>query len=204
MTQRASCYNWHMLAQLLSSKPKSKLINLLLSSPGRSFSATELRITTGVSSQLLKNTIRELTKMDFLLFSEKNKVKYYQVNRHFALYPELLNMIKKNKNYVEDLLARSAVKVGDCKFIALTGVFAAHPRIETDILFVGRLSPKKLEQFLRLAEKFAEQEVNYTVLTSSEFEYRQIMNDRFLKNILENSPVIVLNRSKTKNLARTR
>jgi hypothetical protein len=191
-----------MLAQLLSSKPKSKLINLLLGNPGRSFSATELRITAYVSSAFLKKTLRELQKMDFLLVTEKKKHKYYQVNRHFALYPELINMLRKNKTQVEDVLAKASTKVGECKYIALTGVFVGKPRIETDLLFVGRISPRKLEQFLRLAEKFAEQEVSYTVFTTNEFDYRIIMNDRFLKNIIENSPVVVLDKVKNKKFAR--
>jgi DNA-binding HxlR family transcriptional regulator len=191
-----------MLAQLLSSKPKSKLINLFLAHPQRSFSATELRISTGISSGFLKKTLRELSKMEFVTVMEKKKHKYYQVNRHFALYPELINMLRKNKTYPVDELARAAVRVGECKLIAFTGVFAGKPRIETDILFVGRISPRKLDQFLRLAEKFAEQEVNYSVFTSSEFEYRQIMNDRFVKNILENDPAMILNKTKTRSMAR--
>jgi hypothetical protein len=185
-----------MLAQLLSSKPKSKLVNLFLTNPQRSFSATELRISTGISSAFLKKTLRELSRMEFLFIGEKNKVKYYQVNKHFALYPELLNMLNKSKVRVADLLAKAATKVGECKLIVLTGVFAGKPRIETDVLFVGRVSARKLEHFIQIAEKFAEQEINYSVFTPSEYEYRQIMSDRFIKNIMENSPVIILDKIK--------
>lgn len=187
-----------MLSQLLSSKPKSKLINLFLAHPGRSFSPTELRVSCGVSNQFLKTSLRELVKLDFLLVSEKKKSRYYQVNRHFALYPDLLNMIRKNKTYPKDLLAQQALKTGECKLIAFSGVFAGKPRMEADVLFVGRVSPRKLSQFLQLAEKFAEQEVTYTVLTASEYEYRLVMNDRFIKNILENNPVIVLDKTKAR------
>jgi hypothetical protein len=190
-----------MLAQLLASKPKSKLINLFLAHPERSFSATELRFSTRISLVFLKKILRELTKMEFIMVGEKNGHKYYQVNRHFALYPELLNMLRKNKTIPEDQLARAAMKAGECKLIALTGVFAGKFRIETDILFVGRISPRKLEQFLKLAEKFAEQEVNYSVFTLNEFEYRLSMNDRFIKNILENGADVVLDKGKSRSFA---
>ena len=191
-----------MLAQLLSSKPKSKVINLFLAHPERSFSATELRASTGVSTPVLKKTIRELSKMEFLAVSEKKKSRYYQVNRHFSLYPELVNMLRKNKSYPEDSLARAALKVGECKLIVLTGVFAGKPRVETDVLFVGRVSARKLDQFLRLAERYAEQEVSYSVFTSQEFDYRMSMNDRFVKNILENSPDVILDKTKSKIFAK--
>lgn len=191
-----------MLAQLLSSKPKSKLVNLFLANPARSFSFTELRVSTGCSSVLLKKTIRELDKIGFLIVHEKHRVRYYQTNKHFALYPELVTLLRKVKQVPQDLLARNAARVGDLKFVAITGVFAGRPRIDTDILLVGKVSPAKLKKFLKLAERFAEAEVNYTVLSPSEFEYRKIMNDRFVKNILENDPVVVLDKIKRRNIAK--
>jgi hypothetical protein len=190
-----------MLSQLLSSKPKTKLINLFLAHAGRSFSSTELRVNTHCPNKILKKTLRELDKIDFLTITAKNKIKYYQMNRHFALYPELVNLLRKVKNVPQDDLVRQAGKVGSCKLIALTGVFAGRPRVETDILFVGKLNPRKLKKLIDLAEKYAEQEINYTIFTPQEFEYRKIMNDRFIKNILDNNPVLVID--KTKNKSRT-
>lgn len=185
-----------MLAQLLSSKPKTNLVNLFLAHPERSFSFTELRLSSGCTSQLLKETLKELGKMDFLAQQQKNRVKYFQMNRHFALYPELVNLLRKVKKVPVDLLAKQAARVGDCKLVALTGVFVGKPRIETDLLFVGKVRQKKLQTFLKFAEKLAEQEVSYTVLSVQEFEYRKVMNDRFVKNIMENSPVLVVDRTK--------
>ena len=187
-----------MLAQLLSSKPKTQIINLLLAHPSRSFSLTELRASTNCSTALLKQTIKELAKMDFLSFVQKNRVRYYQVNRHFPLYPELINLLRKAKSMPPDLLSEMAARLGDCKLVLLTGVFTGRPRIETDLLFVGKPKGAKLNRLLRLAEKFAEQEINYTIFSTSEFEYRQIMNDRFLKNIMENSPLIVIDKTRGK------
>lgn len=191
-----------MLAQLLSSKPKTNLINLFLAHPGRSFSYTELRLAAGCAPVLLKPTLRELTKMEFLCVTEKKHVKYYQMNRHFALYPELVNLLRKVRKLPADLLAKEAGKLGNCKLIALTGVFAGKPRIETDVLFVGRISPAKFAKFLKVAEKFAEQEINYTVFSPQEYEYRRIMNDRFVKNIMDNAPVVVIDKTKHRTLAK--
>lgn len=191
-----------MLAQLLSSKPKADLINLFLAHPERSFSFTELKVSSACPNQLLKDTLKELDKMDFLSRMEKNRIKYYQVNRHFPLYPELVNLLRKAKHIPKDLLAHQAARFSDCKLVVLTGVFAGKPRIETDVLFVGKVSPKKLEKFLKLAEKFACQQVSFTIFTPQEFEYRRIMNDRFVKNILENNPVIVLDKTKSRSLSK--
>lgn len=107
-------------------------------------------------------------------------------------------MLRRVKKIPQDVLAKQAAKIGDCKLVALTGVFCGRPRIETDLLFVGKVSSAKLSKFLRVAEKFAGQEVNYTIFSAKEFEYRQIMSDRFVKNIMENSPVLVVDKIKHK------
>lgn len=187
-----------MLSQLLSSKPKTNLINLFLAHPGRSFSFTELRINAGANTKILKQTIKELDKIDFLNTSLKNRIKYYQMNKHFPLYPELVSLLRKVKSIPSDDLVKQAARLGPAKLIALTGVFVGKPRIESDLLIVGSVSKKKLNNFLVLAEKYAEQEINYTIFTNQEFEYRKIMSDRFLKNILENNPIFVINKTKQK------
>lgn len=189
-----------MLTQLLSSKNKSEIIYLFLSNPGRSFTLTEIKETTKSTPKNLMEGVKELLKMGFLLTTERNKVKFYQVNRHFALYPELVSMLSKNKKLPKDLLAKELAKLPECKVAILTGIFTGKPRIETDILLVGKVTEGRLKKALKLAEKFAEQEVNFTLMPLAEFDYRRIMSDRFLKNILENGPVIVTDKTKNKSV----
>ncbi len=140
--------------------------------------------------------------MDFLIISEKNRVKYYQVNRHFPLYPELVNILRKSKQAPEDLLVKQISRVTDCRLIVLTGLFVGKPRTETDVLFVGKPKGARLNKFLRLAEKFAAQQISYTIFSPNEYDYRKIMNDRFLKNIMENSPLIVLDKTKQRKITK--
>ncbi len=187
-----------MLAQLLSSKPKSRIVNLFLAHPGRSFSFTELRASTEAGPTMLQQTLKELLGAGFLIVHAKEKNKYFQVDKHFALFPELVSLLRKVKKLPPDLLIKEALKMGDTKFLALTGIFAGRPRTETDLLIVGKIKPSQLTKFLVTATKFAEREVTYTVFTSTEFDYRKIMNDRFVKNILENGPVIVVDKAKKK------
>jgi hypothetical protein len=142
--------------------------------------------------------LKELDKIEFLNITAKNRVKYYQVNKHFSLYPELVTLLRRVKQIPSDDLAKQATKLGALKFLALTGVFVGKPRVETDFLIVGKVSAKRLTNFLKLAEKYAEQEINYTIFSPQEFDYRKIMNDRFLKNILENNPLILVDRVKAR------
>lgn len=189
-----------MLSQLLSSKHKSGVVNLFLAHPGRSFALAEIKAATKCPPKILGETVKELSKMGFLLVGERDRVKYYQVDKHFALFPELLGLLRKTKKLPPDLLVKELSKFKECKVILLTGIFVGRPRIETDILLVGKVSERKLATSLKLIEKLAEHEVNYTIMPIAEFEYRKIMSDRFIKNILENGPVVVSDRTKNKSI----
>jgi hypothetical protein len=191
-----------MLSQLLSSKHKSGVVHIFLTHPNRSFTLSEVKASTKCPPKLLNETIKDLSKMGFLLVHERNRVKFFQVDKHFALYPELISLLGKVNKLPQDVLAKELAKLRDCKLILLTGIFVGRPRIETDILFVGKVSEKRLASVLKIAHKFAEQEVNYTLMPLSEFEYRKIMSDRFTKNILENHPVIVLDKTKNKSVTK--
>jgi hypothetical protein len=189
-----------MLSQLLSSKHKSDVVNLFLAHPGRSFATAEIKAATKCPPKALAETIKELAKMGFLQVGERDRVKFYQVDKHFALFPELLGLLRKVKKVPPDLLVKELSKLSDCKVVLLTGVFVGKPRLETDILLVGKVSEKRLANALKVVEKLAEREVNYTVMPLAEFDYRKILNDRFIKNILENGPVVVTDRTKNKSI----
>jgi hypothetical protein len=191
-----------MFTELLSSKPKTALINLFLTYPQRAFTYTELRLSSNASPLVLKPTLKDLVKMQFLNVLEKTGVKYYQVNKGFNLYPELVGLLRKTKTAPADMLARAVGTLGECKLAAITGVFVGKPRVETDLLLVGKVSPAKLKKVLALAEKLAEQEVSYTIFTQQEFDYRKIMNDRFVKNVMENNPVLVIDKVKNRILTK--
>ena len=192
----------NMLAQLLSSKPKTKLVNLFLGHPARSFSATELRSSTGCGRKLLAKTLKELEKMGFLLIHKSQKVRYFQINKYFALYPELVSLLRKIKKIPKDLLAEKIKRVGELKFAALTGVFSGKPRLATDLLLVGKASPTRLKKLVALAQRFAEKDIRFTVMDAAEFEYRQAMNDRFIKDILENIPVVIIDKTRNRSIAK--
>ena len=193
-----------MLNQFLNSKPKTNLINLFLAHPGRSFAFTELKLATKASPKLLSESLKELVKMDFLVTTEKERTKFFQTNKHFVLYPELISVLRKMKKVPPDLLARAGNKIKTAKLIALTGVFVGKPRIETDLLIVGKINPKTLEKFLSFAAKLAEGPVNYTIMTQAEYEYRKTMSDRFVKNILDNDPLFAINRIRKSQRANAR
>jgi len=191
-----------MLSLLLTSKNKSAVVNLFLAHPLRSFSMPEIKAASGCPPKVLAETIKELVKMGFLVSTASGKVRFYQVDKRFALFPELVGMLRKAKRVPPDLLAKELSKLKECKLILITGTFTGRPRIESDILLVGKVGEAKMARMLKAVEKLTGHQVNYTLMPVAEFDYRKIMSDRFIKNVLENWPVIVLDKTKNKSITK--
>ena len=65
----------------------------------------------------------------------------------------------------------------------------------TDILVVGEKIPvEKLKNIIKILEKNFDQEINYTILSSLEFQARSQMTDRFIYNILNGPKIIVVDK----------
>ena len=83
-------------------------------------------------------------------------------------------------------------KVGDIKLLVLSGFFVANPNSPIDLLVVGALSKKKLTKVIEELESQLIKDVNYAIMTESEFNYRREIADVFLYNILDGDKIVVV------------
>ena len=63
---------------------------------------------------------------------------------------------------------------------------------EVDLLVVGNIILPQLAVIVREEEARREQEINYTVMTQDEFEFRRRRRDPFLTGILAGSRVMIM------------
>ena len=85
------------------------------------------------------------------------------------------------------------------KLVVLSGVFLKPDRelSRTDLLIVGDyVSEKRFQGFLKQLEAEVGCEIQYSLLSSEEFEYRHKMMDRFLRDILERPHEMLINKLK--------
>ncbi len=191
-----------MLSEIIDSKQESAILGFLLVAPERAFSLHELSRRLAIPHTKLALALGKLGKFGHLKIFSKKAKKYYLVNTKFKLYPELQNSLVKNQAKFEDELFVAIKKVGDIKAAFLSGIFSGHPELPVDILFVGKASPARLQQFLANCEKMMEQEINYAIMSEEEFEIRKHTFDRFIKDIFDYRHVVVLDTVSTKQRKR--
>jgi predicted transcriptional regulator len=189
----------HMLEQLFGSNTRSRLLNLFLRNPDKSFFVREL--TRRIKSQInsVRRELNNLESMGLLTsYAEdggesgrKRLKKFYKVDTDFVLYQELRALILKSQLLLQRDLKRKISDAGTVSYLALTGSFLGRQDMPVDMFIVGRINSDKLSRLIKRFEKSLGTEINYSVMTVKEFNYRRQITDKFLFSILE-SPKIVL------------
>ena len=92
-------------------------------------------------------------------------------------------------------IKKNRKKLGTLKYVMFTGKFAKHEKRandEVDVLVVGDVVLPELAAIVREEEQLRATEINYTVMTEDEFEFRKTRRDPFLLGILELPRVMVV------------
>ena len=189
-----------MLEQLFGSRTRVKLLRLFLNNPERAFFVRELTRKIGEQINSVRREIQNLKNIGLIIDAEqkgeKKQKKFYQANVDFPLYPELKSLIVKTRMILEKDIVSSISGLGSIQYMALAGLFCDDANSQTDILIVGRVNRDKLNKLIKKMSTNFEREINYTVMTKSEFLYRKDITDRFLYNILDSNKIVVINKFK--------
>lgn len=151
--------------------------------------------------RLLKEEInavrRELQRMERLGMVKKenrgNRI-YYWFNKDYPLYQDLISLVSKTVGLGGEIVKRKG-KLGNVKFALLSGKMARGLKTredEVDLLVVGEIDMQKLSSIVKETEKETGREVNYSVMTREEFNFRKKRRDPFLLGILSSSKVMLI------------
>lgn len=201
-----------MLEQLFGSKTRLKLLQLFINHPGKYYFVRELTRALDTQINAIRRELQNLESLGLVASfgdlpeilvaprvgqgKEKKKAssaqkKYFKLNEEFILYPELQALITKEQLLVEDNLFKAIKKLGDIQYLVLTGLFVGlRDIIGTDLLVVGNVNKLRLDKLVKELEVKMNNEINYTVLTPTEFLYRKNINDYFIISILSNRKIV--------------
>jgi len=191
-----------MLENIFGSRTRLKLLKLFLTHPSEYFFVRELTRRTEEKINSIRRELANLEDVGLIKYEDKVKLdkekdvnekrKYYTANTDFVLYEEFKNLILKSRLLLEKALTKEVNNLGKVKFLALSGIFVDDKNAKTDLLAVGSIDRKKLDALVKKLEKNFEQEIRYTIMPTSEFNYRNQVTDKFLFEILESKHIIVI------------
>ena len=182
-----------MLEQLFSSKVRVKLLALFLAGKPQSYYVREL--TRRLDERI--NSIRvELANLERLGLLESKTVKrkrYYYPDTKFKLFPELKRLIFK-AGLEGSKLAQDIENLSGVKFACLSGKFIGFEKSPVDLFVVGRVNKRVMQRIIQKMEAGVGEEIDYALMSLSEFIYRQEMHDRFVDDILKSDYLTLVDR----------
>lgn len=183
-----------MLEDLITSKSRIKLLNVFLSYPSEMFHVRELVRRTGDEINAVRRELAHLEKNGILSKEPRANRVYYYFDKNYEFYFDLLRIGSKTIGLGEKIL-KNRVKLGRVKYAMFSGRFARRlPKgpEDVDLLIVGTIVLPELALLVREEEKRLDAEINYTVMTEEEFEFRKKKRDPFILSILNGSRVMVI------------
>jgi hypothetical protein len=183
------------LEDIITSKVRVKILELFFSN------LTEMYHVRGIVREIKEeiNAVRrELEKLETSGILKKeprgNRV-YYFLRSDYPLFGDLLAIVAKSTG-LGRMILDSRSKLGKINLVMFSGKFSRNkPRKnddEVDILVVGEVVLPELAAIVRNFESKLNREINYTVMTKEELEYRKKRRDPFLQGIFLGSRVMII------------
>ena len=185
------------LDKLFSSTDRVKLLRLFLFNPRLSYSFSEASSRARVPLSDARKEITLFSNAGVVRRSKRSSTRRFVLRDDFK-YLKALQLLLINAPARGEDIVRRLRGAGGIKFVALSGVFMGERDSTLDLLLVGdRVSSRKIKDRIKRLEAELGRELQYTLLSTSDFNYRLNMNDKLLRDVLDYSHRIVLDRINT-------
>jgi len=182
-----------MVSNFLENKVKAKVIIFFLNHQERAFFIRELESL--LHSRNLNAHLNDLVKAGFLKSFVKKSCRFYIVNTKSSLIADFKSIISKQRikiRLVADPLEKAILKTKGLKVAILSGLFVGNLNANCDLLLAGAVSQRSLDNLVAKVQAMVGQEINYALFSSSEYQYRKNIFDRFMKDVFDNRHSAIL------------
>jgi hypothetical protein len=183
------------IGDIITSKVKVKLLELFFSD------VTEMYHVRGIVREVKEeiNAVRicleKFEKAGILKKEPRGNRVYYWPRTDYPFFNDLLSMVAKTTGLGAQIIENRR-KVGNISFVMFSGRFVRRIKRkrddDIDILVVGDIVLPELATLVRYEESKRSTEINYTVMSRDEFDFRKRRRDPFLLGILANSRVMII------------
>jgi DNA-binding transcriptional regulator YhcF (GntR family) len=184
-----------ILEQLFESQAKVKLMRFFFRNQIDTFSLREILKMLRMNSNAVRREVKKLEKIGLIGIRKKQGRMVYSLNDNFDFLKELQELILKSTISSKSELINNVKKIGNIKLLVLGGIFRNNQADGADILIVGdKINQRKSTTFLKDLEAEVGRELNCSVMSAKEFNYRYDMYDRFVRDIISENKDILINK----------
>lgn len=177
-----------MLKRLFTSTTRVKLLTIFLLNPDQEFFIRELTRELNEQINSIRRELDNLKKVGLLKTKEKNRKKFYTVNKNFLLFNELKAIVVKGISNKDEITKRIS-GFGEVDVLIFSGIFVNKDSL-IDILIVGDINKEQLEDYLN-NELDTSRPIRFSIMSRDDFLYRKKCYDKFLMDLLQSSDNLI-------------
>jgi len=183
------------LGDIITSKVRVKVLELFLSDPTEMYHVRGIVRAVGEEINAVRRELTRLEKVGLLKKEARGNRLYYWIRNDHPLYGDLLSIVSKSTSLGGEIF-ENRNKVGKILYIMFSGRFTRRKDrkkdSDVDILVVGDVVLPELASLIRKEESKRGSEINYTVMSREEYDFRKKRRDPFLLGILSGSRVMII------------
>lgn len=182
-----------MLMELLSSRVRAKILNLMFLTPGVEHNAWEITQSSGESYSAVWKELNRLERLGIVTSDRKGNAKAFHVNLDCPIEPELRSIVLKTEGIAGFLKSKlSTLKNVRKAFIYGSVASGKADRFsDIDLMIIGEVNLEEVSERVSEAEKKLNWPINYVIFTEEEWKEKLAAGEPFAENV-ENSEKIIL------------
>lgn len=183
------------LSDIITSRVRVKLLELFFSN------INELYHVRGIAREIKEeiNAVRigleKLEKAGVVKKEVRGNRVYYWPRQDYPFFEDILSMVAKTTGIGAKIIENRR-KIGNINWVMFSERFAKRQRRlkddDVDILVVGDVVLPEIASLIRYEEAGRNMEINYTVMSREEFEFRKKRRDPFLLGILSSGRIMII------------
>jgi DNA-binding transcriptional ArsR family regulator len=183
------------LGDIITSKVRIKILELFFSNLKELYHVRGIVRETQEEINAVRRELAKLEKDGILRKEPRGNRIYYSLRPDHPFFGDLVSMVAKTTGLGKAMI-EGRNKIGKVSFIMFSGKFIRYKdrrrEDDVDILVVGEVVLPELASIIRTEESRRSKEINYTVMSREEFDFRKKRRDPFLLGILAGSRVMII------------
>jgi|SRR5436190_10835242 len=183
------------LNDIITSKVRVEILELFLSNLKEMYHVRGIVRETKEEINAVRRELERLEKAGILKKEPRGNRVYYWIRPDYDFFGDLLSIVSKTQGLGAQMIQNKS-KIGKVSFVMFSGKFARYKERkrddEVDILVVGEVVLPELAALIRFEESKRGKEINYTVMSKEEFDFRKKRRDPFLLAILAGSRTMII------------
>jgi DNA-binding transcriptional ArsR family regulator len=183
------------LGDIITSRVRIKIIELFFANPEEMYHVRGIVRETKEEINAVRRELSRLDEAGIIKREARGNRVYYWIRRDYPMYGDLLSVVAKTTGLGKQLIDNRA-KLGKLGYVMFSGKFTRRKERkredEVDILIIGDVNLPELANLVRAEESKRGTEINYTVMSRDEYDFRKRRRDPFLLGILAASRVMII------------